>query len=187
MDLSGAAVLVAGARVTGRAILAALTPLGTRATLTDDSPSALTAFAENGVAVIDAASAADQIAAYDLVVTSPGLAPTAPVLAAAAAAGVPIWGDVELAWQLDTSGRYGSPRRWLVVTGTNGKTTTTSMLHAMLVAAGRRALLCGNIGDPVLDVLDQRGELLAVELSDDVLAIRREQHPFLLRRVPVDR
>jgi UDP-N-acetylmuramoylalanine--D-glutamate ligase len=52
-----------------------------------------------------------------------------------------------------------------VVTGTNGKTTTTSMLHAMLVAAGRRALLCGNIGDPVLDVLDQPAELLAVELS----------------------
>jgi UDP-N-acetylmuramoylalanine--D-glutamate ligase len=165
VDLYGAAVLVAGARVTGRAILAALTPLGVRATLTDDSPSALTAFAQSGVAVIDAANAADRIADYDLVVTSPGLPPTAPVLAAAAAAGVPIWGDVELAWQLDNSGRYGPPRRWLVVTGTNGKTTTTSMLHAMLVAAGRRALLCGNIGDPVLDVLDQQAELLAVELS----------------------
>jgi UDP-N-acetylmuramoylalanine--D-glutamate ligase len=165
MELSGAAVLVAGARVTGRAILAALTPLGVRATLTDDSPSALTTYAQNGVAVIDAANAADQIADYDLVVTSPGLPPTAPVLSAAAAAGVPIWGDVELAWQLDNSGRYGPPRRWLVVTGTNGKTTTTSMLHAMLVAAGRRALLCGNIGDPVLDVLDQQGELFAVELS----------------------
>ena len=165
MDLYGAAVLVAGARVTGRAILAALTPLGVRATLTDDSPSALTAYAQSGVAVIDAANAADQITEYDLVVTSPGLPPTAPVLAAAAAAGVPIWGDVELAWQLDNSGRYGPPRRWLVVTGTNGKTTTTSMLHAMLVAAGRPALLCGNIGDPVLDVLDQPAELLAVELS----------------------
>jgi UDP-N-acetylmuramoylalanine--D-glutamate ligase len=165
VDLNGAAVLVAGARVTGRAILAALTPLGVRATLTDDSPSMLTAFAQSGVAVIDAANAADRITDYDLVVTSPGLPPTAPVLAAAAAAGVPIWGDVELAWQLDKSGRYGPPRRWLVVTGTNGKTTTTSMLHAMLVAAGRSALLCGNIGDPVLDVLDQRAELLAVELS----------------------
>jgi len=87
------------------------------------------------------------------------------VLVAAAAAGVPVWGDVELAWRLDNSGRYGPPRRWLVVTGTNGKTTTTSMLHAMLVAAGRRALLCGNIGEPVLDVLDQPAELLAVELS----------------------
>jgi UDP-N-acetylmuramoylalanine--D-glutamate ligase len=165
VNLSGAAVLVAGARVTGRAILAALTPLGARATLTDDSPSALTTYAQSGVAVIDAANAAERIADYDLVVTSPGLPPTAPVLAAAAAAGVPIWGDVELAWQLDNSGRYGPPRRWLVVTGTNGKTTTTSMLHAMLVAAGRRALLCGNIGDPVLDVLDKPAELLAVELS----------------------
>jgi UDP-N-acetylmuramoylalanine--D-glutamate ligase len=165
VDLYGAAVLVAGARVTGRAILAALTPLGVRATLTDDSPSALTTYAQSGVAVIDAANAADQITDFDLVVTSPGLPPTAPVLAAAAAAGVPIWGDVELAWQLDNSGRFGPPRRWLVVTGTNGKTTTTSMLHAMLVAAGRRALLCGNIGDPVLDVLDQPAEMLAVELS----------------------
>ncbi len=165
MDLSGAKVLVAGARVTGRAILAALTPLGARATLTDDSPAALTEFAQHGVAVLDAANAADRIADYDLVVTSPGLPPTAPVLTAAAAAGVPIWGDVELAWRLDNSGRYGPPRRWLVVTGTNGKTTTTSMLHAMLVAAGRSALLCGNIGDPVLDVLDQPAELMAVELS----------------------
>ena len=165
MDLSGAAVLVTGARVTGRAILAALTPLGARATLTDDSPSALTTYAQNGVAVIDAANAVERISDFDLVVTSPGLPPTAPVLAAASAAGVPIWGDVELAWRLDNSGRYGPPRRWLVVTGTNGKTTTTSMLHAMLVAAGRRALLCGNIGDPVLDVLDQPAELLAVELS----------------------
>ena len=165
MDLSGAAVLVAGARVTGRAILAALTPLGARATLTDDSPSALTAFAQNGVAVIDPANAAEKIAEFDLVVTSPGLPPTAPVLVAAAAAGIPVWGDVELAWRLDNSARYGPARRWLVVTGTNGKTTTTSMLHAMLVAAGRRALLCGNIGDPVLDVLDQPAELLAVELS----------------------
>ncbi len=98
-------------------------------------------------------------------VTSPGFQPTTPVLAAAAAAGVPIWGDVELAWRLDAAGHYGPPRRWLVVTGTNGKTTTTSMLHAMLTTAGLRSVLCGNIGNPVLDVLEQPAELLAVELS----------------------
>jgi UDP-N-acetylmuramoylalanine--D-glutamate ligase len=63
------------------------------------------------------------------------------------------------------SGRYGPPRRWLVVTGTNGKTTTTSMLHDMLTAAGRRSLLCGNIGSPVLDMLGEPADLLAVELS----------------------
>ncbi len=158
-------VLVTGARVTGQAILAALRPLGVRATLTDDSPSALTAAAEQGVDVIEPVGAVDRITAFDLVVTSPGFPPTAPVPAAAAAAGIPVWGDVELAWRLDQSGRFGAPRQWLVVTGTNGKTTTTSMLHAMLEAAGRRAVLCGNIGDPVLSMLDQPADVLAVELS----------------------
>lgn len=164
-DLTGASVLVTGARVTGRAILAVLEPLGVRATLTDDSPAALAAAAQHGVEAIDPVTAADRIATFDLVVTSPGFAPTAPVLAAATSVGVPIWGDVELAWRLDRSGRFGAPRQWLVVTGTNGKTTTTSMLHAMLEAAGRRSVLCGNIGDPVLSVLDQPSDVLAVELS----------------------
>jgi UDP-N-acetylmuramoylalanine--D-glutamate ligase len=162
---AGTRVLVTGARVTGRAVLAAIAPLGAQATVCDDDPAALRRLADVGAAVMSATDAAATITAFDLVVTSPGFAPTAPVLAAAAAAGVPIWGDVELAWRLDASGVFGPPRRWLVVTGTNGKTTTTSMLHAMLVAAGRRSLLCGNIGSPVLDVLDRPAELLAVELS----------------------
>ncbi|CAA0131299.1 UDP-N-acetylmuramoylalanine--D-glutamate ligase [Mycolicibacterium vanbaalenii] len=161
----GSRVLVAGAGVTGRAVLTVLAPLGVRATLTDDSPTALTSFAQQGVAVLDSAAAVEQMTGFELVVTSPGFPATAPVLAAAAAAGVPIWGDVELAWRLDQSGRYGAPRQWLVVTGTNGKTTTTSMLFAMLEAAGIRAALCGNIGEPVLDVLDQPADVFAVELS----------------------
>ena len=131
----------------------------------DDNADALAALAANGVATVRPADAVAAIDDFTLVITSPGFPPTAPVLAAAAAAGVPIWGDVELAWRLDAAGHYGPPRRWLVVTGTNGKTTTTSMLHAMLVADGRRAVLCGNIGDPVLDVLSQPADLLAVELS----------------------
>jgi UDP-N-acetylmuramoylalanine--D-glutamate ligase len=161
----GARVLVVGARVTGRAVLAALTPLGALAELTDDNPMATEPFAYQGVRVIDADSAAARVADYALVVVSPGLPPGAPIAVAAAAAGVPVWGDVELAWRLDQSGRFGPPRRWLVVTGTNGKTTTTSMVQAMLEAAGRDSLLCGNIGSPVLDVLSQPSELLAVELS----------------------
>src|ERR1700734_1559828 len=163
--VAGAPVLIAGARVTGRAILGALTRFGAVATLCDDDPAMLGPYAERGGTTVDPATAIHQIAGYALVVTSPGFQPSAPVLAAAAAAGVPIWGDVELAWRLDAAGCYGTPRRWLVVTGTNGKTTTTSMLHAMLVAGGRRSLLCGNIGDPVLDILDQPADLLAVELS----------------------
>jgi UDP-N-acetylmuramoylalanine--D-glutamate ligase len=158
-------VLVAGARVTGRAILAALNRFGAAVTLCDDDPAMLRPYAESGVLTVQPATAVAQIAEYAMVVTSPGFQPSAPVLAAAAAAGIPIWGDVELAWRLDAAGQYGKPRRWLVVTGTNGKTTTTSMLHAMLIAAGLRSALCGNIGDPVLDVLDQPADVLAVELS----------------------
>lgn len=159
----GARVLVAGAGVTGRAVLDALAPLGLELTLCDDDPAALSRYA--GHTTLSPARAATRIGDYALVVTSPGFPPSTPVLAAAAGAGVPIWGDVELAWRLDAAGHYGPPRRWLVVTGTNGKTTTTSMLHAMLTAAGRRAQLCGNIGSPVLDVLGEPAELLAVELS----------------------
>ncbi len=166
---SGKPVLVAGGGVTGRAVLAALVRFGATPTLCDDDPATLRRFADSGATTVTASIATQQISDYDLVVTSPGFSPTTPVLAAAATAGVPIWGDVELAWRLDAAGYYGPPRRWLVVTGTNGKTTTTSMLHAMLTAADRRSLLCGNIGSPVLDVLGESStsntELLAVELS----------------------
>ncbi|MGB8501633.1 UDP-N-acetylmuramoyl-L-alanine--D-glutamate ligase [Mycobacterium sp.] len=162
--LPGRRVLVTGAGITGRAVSAVLAPMGVRLFVSDDDPKALQRLAEPAT-VVGTADAAARIADFDLVVTSPGFSPTTPVLAAASAAGVPIWGDVELAWRLDVSGRFGRPRRWLVVTGTNGKTTTTSMLHGMLLAAGRRSALCGNIGSPVLDMLDQPAELFTVELS----------------------
>jgi UDP-N-acetylmuramoylalanine--D-glutamate ligase len=158
-------VLVAGGGVTGKAVLAALTRFGAAPTLCDDDPATLRRYAESGVATVTTAAASRRISDYSLVVTSPGFSPATPPLAAASTAGVPIWGDVELAWRLDAAGRYGPPRRWLVVTGTNGKTTTTSMLHAMLTAGGKRSLLCGNIGSPVLEVLDEPADLLAVELS----------------------
>jgi UDP-N-acetylmuramoylalanine--D-glutamate ligase len=160
----GTRVLVTGAGITGRSVSAVLEPTGVRLTICDDDPKALQRLI-TPAKVVTTAEAVEHIADYALVVTSPGFSPTAPVLAAAADAGVPIWGDVELAWRLDSSGHFGLPRQWLVVTGTNGKTTTTSMLHAMLIAAGRRAALCGNIGNPVLDVLGEPSEVLAVELS----------------------
>ena len=160
----GARVLVTGAGITGRSVSAVLEPTGVRLTICDDDPKALQRLITPAT-VVTTAEASGHIADYDLVVTSPGFPPTAPVLAAAANAGVPIWGDVELAWRLDSSGHFGPPRQWLVVTGTNGKTTTTSMLHAMLTAAGRRAMLCGNIGNPVIDVLGEPCDVLAVELS----------------------
>nr|MBW4096228.1 UDP-N-acetylmuramoyl-L-alanine--D-glutamate ligase [Acidobacteriota bacterium] len=88
----------------------------------------------------------------ELIVTSPGLHPSHPLLKAADAAGIPIWGDIELAWRVRTrAGRKTA--EWLTITGTNGKTTTTSMLESMLIAGGRRAIAVGNIGTPILDAV----------------------------------
>ena len=97
-------------------------------------------------------------------VTSPGWRPDAPLLAQAQARGVPIWGEVELAWRLRDP-EHDTP--WLAVTGTNGKTTTVRMLDAILRAAGLRSVAAGNVGLPLVEaVMDPEPyDVLAVELS----------------------
>ncbi|QNN53092.1 UDP-N-acetylmuramoyl-L-alanine--D-glutamate ligase [Nocardioides mesophilus] len=99
-----------------------------------------------------------------LVVTSPGVPPTAPLLAAAYARGLPVWGEVELAWRLRDPEHPGT---WLCVTGTNGKTTTVQMLAAILAAAGVSHVTCGNVGLPIVEaVMDPTPyDVYAVELS----------------------
>ncbi|MFI6649663.1 UDP-N-acetylmuramoyl-L-alanine--D-glutamate ligase [Streptomyces sp. NPDC050529] len=99
----------------------------------------------------------------ELIVTTPGWQPDKPLFAAAAEAGVPVWGDVELAWRLRGPG--AAP--WLAVTGTNGKTTTVRMLASILEAAGLRTAAVGNIGVSLLDAVlgEETYDVLAVELS----------------------
>ncbi|TXS42732.1 UDP-N-acetylmuramoyl-L-alanine--D-glutamate ligase [Streptomyces sp. or43] len=102
----------------------------------------------------------------ELIVTTPGWKPDKPLFTAAAEAGVPVWGDVELAWRL--RGRDGrEPAPWLAVTGTNGKTTTVRMLASILEAAGLRTAAVGNIGVSLLDAVlgEETYDVLAVELS----------------------
>ncbi|MFH9428897.1 UDP-N-acetylmuramoyl-L-alanine--D-glutamate ligase [Streptomyces sp. NPDC017615] len=99
----------------------------------------------------------------ELIVTAPGWQPDKPLFLAAEKAGVPVWGDVELAWRL--RGPDAAP--WLAVTGTNGKTTTVQMLASILKAAGLRTAAVGNIGVSLLDAVlgDEEYDVLAVELS----------------------
>ncbi|KAA9087397.1 UDP-N-acetylmuramoyl-L-alanine--D-glutamate ligase [Microbacterium radiodurans] len=109
----------------------------------------------------------------DVVIASPGFPPHHPVIRWAAEDGIPLWGDIELAWRVrDKVLRPdGRPAEWLLITGTNGKTTTTQLTATMLVAGGLRAAPCGNIGVPVLDaVRDPAGfDVLVVELSSHQL------------------
>jgi UDP-N-acetylmuramoylalanine--D-glutamate ligase len=101
----------------------------------------------------------------DVIVVSPGFVPTHPILVWAAEQGIAVWGDVELAWRVRD--KVGTPAEWILVTGTNGKTTTVQLAATMLAAAGLRVAPCGNIGVPVLDaVRDPAGfDVFVVELS----------------------
>jgi UDP-N-acetylmuramoylalanine--D-glutamate ligase len=100
----------------------------------------------------------------DLVVVSPGWRPTAPLLVQARERGIPIWGEVELAWRLRDPDH---PAPWLAVTGTNGKTTTVQMLDSILRTAGLRSVAAGNVGLPIVEaVMDPEPyDVIAVELS----------------------
>ena len=100
----------------------------------------------------------------DLLVVSPGFRPDSAILVQARERGVPVWGEVELAWRLRDPD-HDTP--WLCVTGTNGKTTTVQMLDGILRAAGLRSQAAGNVGLPIVEaVMDPTPyDVLAVELS----------------------
>jgi len=157
---AGAHVLVAGAGTSGAAAARVLAGLGAEVVVADASEQRAAALRAEGFDVRDLAAPPPGTA---LVVTSPGWRPDSPLLVAAAAAGLEVLGEVELAWRLRPAG--AAP--WLAVTGTNGKTTTVKMLEQVLRAAGARAVAAGNVGLPLLDaVLDPEPyDVLAVELS----------------------
>ncbi|MEV5241673.1 UDP-N-acetylmuramoyl-L-alanine--D-glutamate ligase [Streptomyces cinnamoneus] len=164
---NGKHITVAGLGVSGVSAARALAGLGARVTVVDGGDSA--ALRERAVP-LEAAGITVRLGdadalpeGTDLVVTSPGWKPDSPLFAAAAAAGVDVVGDVEIAWQL----RDETSAPWLAVTGTNGKTTTVQMLASILEAAGLRTAAIGNIGTPIVDVVlgEQQYDVLAVELS----------------------
>ncbi len=98
------------------------------------------------------------VADADLVVPSPGVRPDHPVMVAAVAAGVPIRGDLDLAVE-------AARVPVVVVTGTNGKSTVTTLISAMLEASGRRAPAVGNIGRVALEVVADDVDALVIEAS----------------------
>ncbi|MGH3517199.1 MAG: UDP-N-acetylmuramoyl-L-alanine--D-glutamate ligase [Haloechinothrix sp.] len=160
-DLAGRSVLVAGAGVTGTSLARVLTQAGAKVTVTDADAARLAELEDLGVDLRPGLAAPPE--GTSLVVTSPGWRPSAPLLVTAAAAGIEVIGDVELAWRLGNA--RPNPPTWLAVTGTNGKTTTVSMLESMLRAGGVNAIACGNVGFAVLDAVTEGYPVLAVELS----------------------
>ncbi|MFC7920045.1 UDP-N-acetylmuramoyl-L-alanine--D-glutamate ligase [Streptomyces cinereoruber] len=167
LDWNGKQVTVAGLGVSGIPAARVLHGLGARVTVVNDgdderSRAQAAALEAEGIAV--RLGDGDTLpTGTELIVTTPGWRPDKPLFAAAAEAGVEVWGDVELAWRLRGPG--AAP--WLAVTGTNGKTTTVRMLASILEAAGLRTAAVGNIGVSLLDAVlgEQEYDVLAVELS----------------------
>ncbi len=103
----------------------------------------------------------ERVAAAAAAVVSPGIPPDAPPLRAAREAGV------EIIAELDLGSRALADVGQIVVTGTNGKTTTTALIAHLLTAAGHRAVAAGNIGRPLIAVAaeTQRPDWVVVEAS----------------------
>jgi len=154
-------VIVAGAGIAGFAAARALLAAGVPVTVLDQRASARTdELAAAGATVVIAAEPPPGLFdGVSEVVVSPGFAPHHPLVVAALGAGLEVYSEPELAWRMRGP---GAPA-WLGITGTNGKTTTTTMLAAILAAAGLRTAALGNIGEPLLDATGY--DVLAVELS----------------------
>ncbi len=168
-DLEGARAGVVGLGRSGRAAVEALTTLGAQVHVFDSRESSVESLGSTvtGATVGDAEVTARALEDSDLrlVVVSPGVPATGPVLRALARAGTTTWSEVELAWRLQQDSTRPDVA-WLALTGTDGKTTTVSMLSEILGCAGLRAPAVGNIGRPVTEaVLEGGADVLAVELS----------------------
>lgn len=83
---------------------------------------------------------------YDLVVIAPGVPPSIDIVLRLKEAGIPIIGEVELAYR-------GAKGKFVAITGTNGKTTTSTWVHDAFVRAGKNAYLAGNVGIPLTDMV----------------------------------
>lgn len=176
-DWAGLRVVVAGLGVSGFAAADTLIELGARVVVVDGSDAQATRDKADTLTIVGSAGSVLGLGAMDalplvegkpaeLVVASPGLAPSLGILADAVAQKIQIWGDIELAWRLrQREGHKTAP--WLAITGTNGKTTTVGMTESILQTAGYKALAVGNVGTPILDALRDPVDydFFAVELS----------------------
>jgi UDP-N-acetylmuramoylalanine--D-glutamate ligase len=163
LDLAGRRVGVFGMARSGLACAQFLTGHGASVTVFDESPAAnlaeaLDTLCDLPVTALPGVAAFDQLPPFDLLVISPGVPVDHSYLQQSRAAGCLVIGEIELAWRF-----CAAPV--VAVTGTNGKGSTTTLLGEMLTAAGLRCVVAGNIGVPLISVVEQDLEVLVAEIS----------------------
>jgi UDP-N-acetylmuramoylalanine--D-glutamate ligase len=175
-SVAGKKVVVVGAARSGVAAAVLLVRRGAAVTLTDVRP-AIDAEAElraAGVSLELGGHQAGTLLGADLIVLSPGVPPAQPAIAGARAAGVPVMGELELA------------SRWLrgrivAITGTKGKSTTTTLTGRMLEAGGHRVLVGGNIGHALSAQVEHSTDdtIHVIEASSFQLESADTFHPWI--------
>ena len=169
--LPGRHVLVVGLGRTGNALARHLASCGARVRVCDrraDAP--LPEGADARVEVVRGADGPEQLDGIDLVIPSPGVPADAPLLAAAVARGIPVRSEIELAAAAITA-------PLVAITGTNGKSTTTMLIGAMLERAGRRTFTGGNLGTPLVDAVGGAYDAVVAEISSFQLEWVERFHP----------
>ena len=165
MELGGKTVLVVGGGKSGMAACHYLLSKGCQVILADNKSQEvllkdkeIAAFVKQGGQLISGNVIPEKVT-WELTIVSPGVPLHIPILNMTRAAGVKIIGEIELAYSITDTPFIG-------VTGTNGKTTTTSMIGHILKECGVSVLVGGNIGKPLVDsVTDFHGDYIVAELS----------------------
>jgi len=147
--IAGLRVLILGMGVAGTSALTACREMGATAVTVD----------ANGTADHPSLAGLD-LSQFDVAMASAAFAPHSEAIRACEAAGLEIWSEMEFAWRVR---REGVP--WVLVTGTNGKTTTTQMVGAIAQAGGLEVRVCGNMGIPVIEAARAQCDLVAVEIA----------------------
>lgn len=163
-NLTGWNIAVLGIGVAGFACADALLRYGATVTVLDEGSSADAIRRSQILETLGATVVlnAVNLPAVDLVITSPGLPPNHSWLQHYSSLGTPIWGELELAWRLR------DPQvPWLLISGTNGKTTTTLMTNSILTVAGLKSKAIGNIGHAAIDAVTdgETYDVLVVEVG----------------------
>ena len=171
MNLHDLNIAVLGAGRSGRAAARLAMKHGGRVCVFDTSP-AITGWPEDIPLHAGATQEDGHAFRADLVVISPGIETDCPFVKSFGREGVETIGEMELASRFYRG-------KIIAITGTNGKTTTTSLVEKILLRAGKKAVACGNYGVPMAEVLlrDAVPDVLALEVSSFQLETIRDFHP----------
>ncbi len=149
-SLQGKKIAVVGVGVTGEAVHKFLTSHSLEHDLLDEK-------SKN--------AQSDISASYDLAIISPGWKPNHPLIEKLREQGTELISELDFSWLVKTE--IAPDQKWVALTGTNGKTTTIQMVQSIFDASGVNGIACGNVGEPVIEVLGsgKRYDVLALELS----------------------